>query len=133
MTYWAAVAFWLVFIAYCGTRRFGRAQSQQWIDTVKHRPRLWTLLDAYHGHLRAAFHYLEFGGLFLLLYLALSQGNLNWLPARAYATWAISCIIAVLDEWHQSRTAGRCFRRIDLLHSFFGATLTLLAVAILGR
>ena len=133
MIYWIALAFWILFIAYCGTRRFGRAQSQQWIDTVKQKPRLWKFLDAYHGQFRAAFHYLEFGGLFLLLYLALSQGHLHWAPARGYATWAISCVIAVLDEWHQSRTAGRCFRRIDLLHSFLGATLPMLGVAILGH
>jgi VanZ family protein len=133
MIYWVALFFWLVFIAYCGTRRFGRAQSQQWIDTVKSKPALWKFLDAYHGHFRAAFHYVEFGGLFLLLYLALSQGNLDWSFARGHATWAICCIVAVLDELHQSRTAGRCFRPIDLLHSFFGATLTLLGTAILGH
>jgi hypothetical protein len=132
MIYWILEIAWLALIYYFGTSAFGRAQTQRWIDRCKNRPRLWCALDRYHGTLRAAFHYVEFGGLYLVAYLAITRGRFRWRDDVAFILHAVTFVLAYLDELHQSRTAGRCFRRIDLLHSLLGATLALLLTRLIA-
>jgi VanZ family protein len=132
MIYWILGIVWLALIYYFGTSPFGRAQTQRWIDRCKNRPRLWCALDRYHGTLRAAFHYVEFGGLYLVAYLTLTRGSFRWRDDLAFILLAATFVSAYFDELHQARTAGRCFRRIDLLHSLLGATLALLLTYLIG-
>jgi hypothetical protein len=132
MLYGILTVAWLGLIYYCGTSAFGRAQTQRLIDRCKNRERLWCTLNRYHGTLRAAFHYVEFGGLYFIGYLAMTRGSFRWRDDFGFALLAVMFVLAYFDELHQSRTAGRCFRRIDLLHSFFGSTLAFLLTYLVG-
>lgn len=117
----------LAIIWYLGTGRFGRAQTQRWIDRVRSVPAFHRFLDRHHGKFRAAAHYLEFGGLFLVLYWCwdswLGDGRMAWHPARAAVVGAASAVAAWLDEVHQLRSGTRQFRREDFLHSLCGISL----------
>lgn len=115
-------------IYYFGTERFGRGGTQRWIEALRASPRgarlaLWC--DRHHGRLRAGFHYVEFGTFTFVLIALATRGTFRFDTLWPYLAWAASCGVAYLDELHQSRTPGRCFRRIDFLHSLFGATLML--------
>lgn len=119
-------------IWYLGTGRFGRSQTQEWIDRVRAHPRLFAFLDKHHGKFRAAGHYVEFGGLFLVLYWCwdaiLSEGTFSWQPIPALAIAAVCVVAAWLDEMHQLRSGTRQFRRVDFLHSCCGISLAALAI-----
>lgn len=110
-----------------GGRGFGRAQSQGWIDRMRHHPRLHGWLERNHSALRASAHYIEFGGLFLVLYWV---WDALWGPGgfrvRALPMVVIAplCALAAhLDELHQLRSGGRQYRREDFLHSCKGIAL----------
>ena len=119
-------------IYYLGSGSFGRAQTQAWIDQFRRMPRLYKFLNRHHGKFRAAMHYVEFGGLFLVLYwlsdVALGAGNLDfrWVPAAAL--WLVCALAALLDEYHQLQSGTRQFRRVDFLHSCCGITIALAIV-----
>lgn len=129
---WLIVFFWVGVIYLFGRSGFGRANTQALIDKVKHHPALWAFLDRHHGKFRASFHYIEFGFCYAILYLALGAGNLRWGYGRGLAVWGITSILALLDEIHQKKRGGRCFRRIDLLHSILGAGLAMLLFFLIG-
>lgn len=123
-----------VLIYYFGTERFGRNATQRWIDRMHASPRLaacaaWC--DRHHGGLRAAFHYVEFGGLTLVLVGVATLGSFRFDTPWPFLAWALACVGAYADEVHQARTPGRCFRRIDFLHSLLGATLMLALLFVL--
>lgn len=130
--YIGLVVVWLGLIYWGGTSRFGRGQTQLLIDRLRHKPRVHAFLDRHHGHIRASFHYLEFGPLSLLVYIVLNRGLGRWSWSSAAAALAICYVLAYLDEKRQQRTAGRQFRRIDLMHSILGATLMQVAIALLA-
>ena len=48
--------------------------------------------------------------------------------ATVAAVWGATCGLAYLDELHQKRSGGRCFRRVDLLHGVLGASLMMLFI-----
>ena len=118
----------LVFLIWLlGGSRFGRAQTQSWIDRTRRLPWLHRFLDRHHGKFRAAGHYVEFGGLFLVLYwiydVFASSGQFLWSPLPAAVIWVICAVSAILDELHQLRSGTRQFRRVDFLHSCLGITI----------
>ena len=129
-----AAAALVALIWFLGTGRFGRAQTQAWIER-------WTppgstarrLLDKHHGALRASAHYLEFGGLFLVLYWAwestVDDGAWGFEPARAAILALVCGVAAYLDEMHQLQSGTRQFRRVDFLHSLSGVSIAALIVA----
>lgn len=125
---WLAVIFWLGVIWFFGRAGFGRANSQAFIDRLKRHLRLWKLLDRHHGKFRAAFHYLEFGACYAILYAAISGGGFEWKYGSGLGVWGATCALAYLDELHQKRSGGRCFRRVDLLHSILGASFIMLLI-----
>jgi hypothetical protein len=114
-------------IWYLGTGRFGRAQTQAWIDRAHRNPRLHRLLNDHHGSLRASGHYFEFGGLFLVLYwlvdAAVGGGGWGWHPLWAAGLWVVCAVAAWLDELHQLQSGTRQFRRVDFLHSCCGISI----------
>jgi len=118
----------MVFIFLMGTSRFGRRGTQSWIDRVRNKPRLNAFLNRHHGKFRAAFHYVEFVTLTILLYWAFVLGRWEWSWLRGAAAYLLSCSYAYLDELHQSKTPGRMFRRIDFIHSLLGATLAIASI-----
>ncbi len=111
-------------IWFLGSGKFGRNQTQAWIDRVKNTPRLFQFLNKHHGKFRAAAHYFEFGGLFLVLFwlqdAILAEGRLVWNPLAAGIIAVISAVGAYLDEVHQLQSGTRQFRREDFLHSCCG-------------
>ncbi len=126
-----AVAAMATVIYILGSGAFGRAQTQKAIDRFRAWGAVYTFLDRHHGKFRAAAHYLEFGGLFLVLYwlqAALLEGSLvfRWGPALAVA--AICILAAFLDEMHQLRSGTRQFRRVDFLHSTCGVAIAMAMV-----
>ncbi len=132
MLIWIMLGGWIVMIVYFGTGKWGRGQTQSLIDRLKGSPRIHAFLDRHHGKLRASFHYLEFGGLTLILY-----GVLSFLAGDSLGTWsagraALSGILAaagaLLDELHQLSSGNRCFRLVDYLHSCCGICLALLLI-----
>ena len=129
---WLVVGFWVAVIYYFGRAGFGRANTQALIDKCKKYPHLWGFLDRNHGKIRASFHYFEFGLCYLILFTALCGGRIEWHYARGFLVWLATGILAFLDEMHQKKSGGRCFRRIDLLHSILGATLVMLVLFRLG-
>lgn len=130
---WMAVGLWLGVIYYFGRAGFGRANTQALIDKCKKFTRLWEFLDRHHGKFRASFHYIEFGLCYLILFTALGGGLIEWRYSRGLLVWLVTGILAILDEVHQKKSGGRCFRRVDLLHSILGATLVMLALFFLGK
>lgn len=127
MMLWILALLWLAMIVYFGTGKWGRAQTQALIDRLRSHPRLHGLMDRYHGNLRAAFHYVEFGGLTLIVYGLLGGvfGQGGWHDGRAALAGAVSALAALLDELHQLRSGSRQFRRVDYLHSCCGIALAL--------
>ena len=127
-------AIWIGVIYYLGSAGFGRDSTQLMIDRAFMRwPMLWGFVNSIHGHLRAGWHYVEFGALTLILYLLISwidHGSFSrdWSPAAAWLSLLLSSIYAYIDEWHQARTPGRQFRRIDFLHSLHGSALIFLVI-----
>jgi len=119
-------------IWFLGTGRFGRAQTQAWIERLRSRPRLYAFVDRHHGKFRALGHYVEFGGLFLVLYWLYDtlwgSGRLSFAPLPAVVI-AVSCAAAaLLDELHQLQSGTRQFRRVDFLHSCCGIAIACLVV-----
>ena len=129
---WLLAAIWLGVIYYFGRAGFGRANTQAIIDKVRNHPRLWTFLDRHHGKIRASFHYFEFGLCYAILYLAFTFGKIEWYYGRGFAAWFITGLLAFLDEMHQKKSGGRCFRRIDLLHSILGGSIVMLIFYLTG-
>jgi hypothetical protein len=123
---WAGLAMTVVgLIYYFGSAGFGRSDTQRLIDGMRADPRLTALacwFDRHHGRLRASFHYVEFGGLTFVLIGLVTGGTFAFTTVWPYVVWAGACVGAYFDEVHQSRNPGRCFRRIDFLHSLMGAT-----------
>lgn len=117
----------LAMIWYLGSANFGRAQTQAWIDRVKSQPRLHAWLNRHHGKFRAAGHYVEFGGLFLVLYWLYDEvwahASMRFDPVVALALAFICVVIAYIDEKHQLSSGARQFRRVDFLHSCCGITI----------
>ncbi len=132
MLVWILLPIWIGLIFYFGTGRWGRAQTQAMIDRWRRNVRFHAFLNRHHGKLRASFHYLEYGGLSLILYGILNRmaghSSLSWDDARAAATAALAAFGALLDELHQLRSGTRQFRLIDFLHSCCGTSLALLLV-----
>ncbi len=132
MPAWTVLIFWIGLIYFFGTAKWGRAGTQALIDRCRSNPRVHGFLNRYHGRLRAAFHYFEFGGLTLIVYglLGRQAGHplFAWDGARAAITGTLAAAAAVLDEVHQLRSGGRCFRLVDYLHSCCGISLALLVI-----
>ena len=126
--FWGATGLWAIFIFFMGTSRFGRSGTQSWIDRLESHASIHAFLHRHHGKFRAAFHYVEFTTLTVLLYWALGRERWEWSPGRALLAYSVSCACAYLDELHQSRTPGRMFRKIDFLHSLFAATLAVVGI-----
>jgi VanZ like family len=129
--WWIIAVIWLGVIYYFGQAGFGRANSQALIDKLKKYPRLWLFFDRQHGNIRASFHYIEFGICYAVIFFTVCLGNLQWHYGKAFLAWFITCFLAFLDEMHQKGSGGRCFRRIDLLHSMLGASIVMLLFFIL--
>jgi hypothetical protein len=128
----ALLAALLALIWYLGTGKFGRSQTQAWIDRVRDYPRLFAFLNKHHGKFRAAGHYFEFGGLFLVLYwlqdTLTADHRLAFHPWRTLVVSGICAMVALLDELHQLSSGGRQFRRVDFLHSCCGIALAALII-----
>ncbi|MEQ8821489.1 MAG: VanZ family protein [Sumerlaeia bacterium] len=118
--------FWL------GSGRFGRSQTQAWIDRLRARPKVFAFFDRHHGAFRALAHYVEFGGLFLILYWCwdgwFGDGRFTWHPLRAGIVAAACALAAYLDEVHQLQSGSRQFRRVDFLYSLCGIAIAALIV-----
>ena len=126
---WLIAAAWIVMIFVMGgSPRFGRRGTQRWIDAVKGMPRLNKFLNRHHGAFRAGFHYVEFIGLYLALYWAVSRGSWQWHYGWGLGIFVAACVYAYIDETHQARTPGRMFRRIDFMHSLMGVAIGLAVV-----
>ncbi len=123
---WLLALLWGGAIYYFGRAGFGRADSQRWLDRLKNHPGLRAFFNRHHSKFRAAFHYVEFGAGYFILYFAASGGYIGWDYARGLGVWIATSVLAFLDELHQKASGGRCFRRIDLLHSILGASLIML-------
>lgn len=124
MTLWICLALaWIALIAFGGSGRFGRAGTQGIIDRLSHRPALQGFLDRWHSEIRAAFHYIEFGTLSLILYLIMHSqwGTEIWTWWAAVATLPLCILLAYLDEKRQELTPGRQFRLCDFVHSVRGS------------
>ena len=120
----------MALILYLGGARFGRDGSQAMIDRWGRGPRLGAWLNRHHGALRAGFHYVEFVTLAVLLYMALGWALETPPIGRMAMAWAAAAGWAWVDEYRQSLTPGRMFRRIDFLHSLAGTTIGALGAAI---
>jgi VanZ family protein len=118
---WIALG-WLALIFLGGASPFGRAGTQRLIDRLQGWPQLHAVLDRHHGAIRAAWHYVEFGTLSLLIYLIphleWGKGTYTWWAAAAAIP--ICSLIAYLDEKRQELTPGRQFRMEDFKHSIRG-------------
>lgn len=127
-----ALLFIAILIWFLGSGSFGRAQTQAWIDRARARPGIYDWLNRHHGKFRASAHYLEFGGLFLIVYWCwdswFAGGEFGWHPWRAVIIGVTSAIGAYLDEVHQLRSGTRQFRRVDFLHSLCGISLAALII-----
>ncbi len=119
-------------IWFLGTGRFGRAQSQAWIDRLRSHPRVFAFLDRHHGKFRASVHYFEFGGMFLALYWCADAwfggGDWTWRPLWGVAIACGCALAAHLDELHQLKSGTRQYRRVDFLHSCCGIAIAALIV-----
>ncbi len=119
-------------IWFLGTGRFGRAQTQAWIDRVRSHPKLFAFLDKHHGKFRASVHYFEFGGMFLVLYWCADAwfggGEWTWRPLQGLGIAAVCALAAHLDELHQLKSGTRQYRRVDFLHSCCGISIAALLV-----
>lgn len=130
----AALAALGALIWFLGSGRFGRAQTQGWIDRWT-PPGGWArrTLNRHHGAIRAAAHYIEFGGLFLVLYWVaetlVGDGRWGFHPLRAVLIGLACMAAAFLDELHQLKSGTRQFRRVDFLHSTCGIAIAALIVA----
>ncbi|MBX7245431.1 MAG: VanZ family protein [Candidatus Sumerlaeaceae bacterium] len=113
-----ALIWWL------GGGTFGRNQTQTWIDRCARVPWLHDFLNRHHGSFRAAGHYVEFGGLFLVLFWLVDtvwrHGRMEFSAGPAIGIALICMAAAYLDELHQLRSGTRQFRRVDFLHSCCG-------------
>lgn len=122
----------MALIWYLGGGQFGRGQTQRWIDRAGRWPRLHRFLDRHHGKFRASAHYVEFGGLFLVLYwlfdVLFRNGLLIFEIIPALIIALISVLAAYLDELHQLKSGTRQFRREDFLHSCCGVSMAMAAV-----
>jgi VanZ family protein len=124
-----ATALVAITIYWLGSGQFGRNQTQAWIDRLRRFPAIQEFLNAQHGRIRASAHYVEFGGLYLVLYwlwdAALGAGMFlfEWWPA--VVLWVVCAIAAYLDELHQLTSGTRQFRRVDFLHSCCGITIAM--------
>ena len=120
-------------IFYLGTGSFGRNQTQAWIDRVKKYPAVHGFLNKHHGKFRASGHYIEFGGLFLVLYWCwdswFSTGHFSFSALPSIVIAIICAIAAYLDEVHQLQSGTRQFRRVDFFHSLCGIHIAMLIVA----
>lgn len=127
MMLWILALLWIAMIAYFGTGKWGRAQTQALIDRLRAHPRLQGCLHRHHGNLRAAFHYVEFGGLTLIVHGLLGGvfAQSGWHAGRAALAGGLAALGALLDELHQLRSGTRQFRRVDYLHSCCGIALAL--------
>jgi VanZ family protein len=116
-------------IWWLGGGQFGRDQTQGWINALARFPKLQLWLNRKHGNIRAAAHYVEFGGLYLVLYWLVDEifgnGMLLFHWPQATALWVICAVAAWLDEMHQLRSGSRQFRRVDFLHSCCGITIAM--------
>ena len=120
---------WMGVILALGAGRFGRDGTQRMIDGCFGRfPCVWEFFNRHHGFFRAAAHYVEFCTLTLLLYAFFSRLSVHWRPMAGLAALVLAGVWAYVDEWRQSRTAGRQFRRIDFIHSLIGVGLTSVAI-----
>lgn len=119
-------------IWYLGGGQFGRSQTQRWINRAGRWPRLHRFLDRHHGKFRAAAHYFEFGGLFLVLYwlwdVLFRDGRYVFEMIPALIIAMISVFAAYLDEMHQLKSGTRQFRREDFLHSCCGVAIAMAIV-----
>ncbi|MEO8376480.1 MAG: VanZ family protein [Candidatus Sumerlaeota bacterium] len=117
----AALIYWL------GGGSFGRASTQAWIDRARRHPAIHAWLERHHGQARAAGHYVEFGGLFLVLYwlwdAALGPRTFQFHIIPAVVIAPVCALAAHLDELHQLRSGGRQYRREDFFHSCKGIIL----------
>jgi len=132
MGLWILLIAWICMIAYFGTGKWGRTQTQRLIDRARDSPSLHAFLDRHHGKFRASFHYIEFGGLTLILYgLFSSLGGhpfTTWGVWRAGGAGVLAAGAALADELHQRTSSSRRFRAVDYLHSCCGISLALLAI-----
>jgi len=116
-----------ILIWFLGTGRFGRAQTQAWIDRAGKHPKFYDFLNRHHGKFRASGHYFEFGGLFLVLYWCLDSwffgGALRFRPWLAVVLAVMCALAAHLDELHQLKSGTRQYRRVDFLHSCCGIAI----------
>ena len=121
-------------IYYLGGASFGRSQTQNWIDATGKYPRLNGLLNRFHGNIRASAHYIEFGGLFLVLYwiwdAIWGSGLYAFRPMPALIIGLVCVIAAILDELHQIQSGTRQFRRVDVLHSTCGISIAAFLVLV---
>lgn len=119
-------------IWFLGSGRFGRAQTQEWIDRFCKWPAVHRTLNEHHGKIRALGHYVEFGGLFLVLFWLYdslwADGKFVFAPLPAVIIGIICMVAALLDELHQLQSGTRQFRRVDFLHSCCGIALAALLV-----
>ncbi|NUP88201.1 MAG: VanZ family protein [Candidatus Sumerlaeia bacterium] len=127
---WLTLA-WIAVIFLGGAGAFGRAGTQRMIDRLQHTPWVHRLLDRYHGELRAAWHYVEFGALSLVLYLLIHSrwGAGPWTWWAALVTLLTGTVIAYLDEKRQELTPGRQFRWHDFWCSIRGLAWMQLFIA----
>lgn len=129
-----ALAALAALIYFLGGGQFGRAQSQAWIDRTRQHPRVHAFLDRHHGKFRAATHYFEFGGLFLVLYWLYDRvrtgGEWQFSTAATIVIALICAGAAYLDELHQLRSGTRQFRKIDFVHSCLGISVAAIMVFI---
>ena len=75
-------------------------------------------------------HFVEYGGLAVLLFGAFSSEGLGWLAAAAFALLATSAYGAS-DEWHQSFVVSRTSDVRDWIADTIGATLAIAVYALL--
>lgn len=122
----AIAAFWGAVIYLGGSSKFGRDETQKWIDTLLKRPGgrgLARFLNRRHGMFRASFHYIEFGALCAISVGVVTLGTYEMDRPLAILAYGFTCLCAYLDELHQAKTPGRQFRRIDVMHGILGASL----------
>src|SRR5690606_32347750 len=103
-----AAVIWLL-----GSGRFGREGTQRLIDRFRAVPAVHRFLNRHHGTLRASGHYVQFGGLFVVLYWladsAAGEGRFSFRWLIAVPCAFVSFAAAYLDELHQLRSGKRMF------------------------
>ena len=90
--------------------------------------------DVFHGILRKTGHFVGYGTLSLLFFRALRASVTQHLRSLCLLSVLFTCLVASLDEWHQTYIPSRSGSLADVaLDTFAAVCVQLVVLAIISR